>query len=327
MIKTTNDKRLMGHDVHGLGTRALLGALAFAAALFAGQTAAEAQWVIGAFPREVASGGPPLPETMETARGMAMGLGARASATGTSGLAYNAAGLSIGRNYHIATAASYEPQAERFSIGASLVDSQSGPVNMGTNFRYIVGNGNDGHSGMDGRIALGLPLGEHFAVGATGRYMSLLPEGQEGGSPLAEQVTLDASIRITPVPGLHFAALGYNLIDVGTSLIPIQVGGSASYTIDSMFTLAFDMLADLSSFTNDDGSLRPEAVLGAGAEFFTGEVPIRAGYVYDTGRDLHYVSVGSGWMNQELGIELSLRQQVTGPMDTWLLASFRYQVQ
>jgi hypothetical protein len=265
-----------------------------------------------------------LPDTMETARGMAMGLGARASAASTNGLAYNAAGMSIGRHYHISSAVSYEPQASRFTTGGSLVDSHSGPVNMGVNFRYVHGNGDDGHGGYDGRIALGLPLGEHFALGLTGRYMSFWREGQEDADPFAEHITFDASIRATPVPGLHIAALGYNLIDVGSPLAPLQVGGSASYTIDSTFTLAFDGLADLSTFENEDGSLRPEALLGGAAEYFTGEVPIRAGYIYDTGRNIHYFTAGVGWMNQDLGVDIAYRQQVTGDMHTWLLASFRY---
>ena len=266
----------------------------------------------------------PVADDYETARTMAMGLGARASATSTSGVAQNAAGMSIGRHYHIETAVTYLPQAGRFSTGGALSDSYSGPVNMGVNFRYLHGNGEDGHGGYDGRIALGLPLGDHFAIGATGRYMSFWQEGQDNADPYAEHITLDASIRVTPIPGLHFAALGYNLIDVGSPLVPLQVGGSASYTIDNAFTLAFDGLADLTTFQYEDGSIRPEALLSGSAEYFTGEVPIRAGYIYDTGRDVHYVTAGAGWMNESLGIDIAWRQQVTGNLDTTLLASFRY---
>jgi hypothetical protein len=272
---------------------------------------------------EVPSTRVPLPDSMETPRGMAMGLGARASATSTSGLAYNAAGLSIGRHYHIESAVGYEPQDTRFSVGSAVVDSYSGPVNAGVHFRYVHGNGYDGHGGYDGRVALGVPIGENFALGATGRYVSYWREGQEGAM-WAEGITFDASIRVTPVQGLHIAALGYNLLDLGSPLTPMQVGGSASYTIDGTFTLAVDGLADLSTWHNEDGSIRPEGLFGVGAEYFTGEVPIRAGYIFDTGRGIHYVTAGAGWMNQELGFDLALRQQVTGDYDTTLLASFRY---
>ena len=254
-----------------------------------------------------------------------MGLGARASATSTSAIALNAAGMSIGRLYHVDTTATYEPQAGRFATSNSLMDSYSGPVNLGVNFRYIHGNGEEGHGGYDGRVALGLPLGDNFAIGVTGRYVSFWREGQEEADPYAEHVTLDGAIRVTPVPGLHFAVLGYNLIDVGSSLAPMQVGGSASYTIDNTFTLAFDAIADLSTWRDASDNIVPEALFGGGAELFTGEVPIRVGYIYDTGRDLHYITAGGGWMNERVGLALAWRQQVTGAaLDTWLLASVRY---
>jgi len=264
---------------------------------------------------------------METARGMAMGLGARASATSTSGLAYNAAGLSIGRLYHVESAAVYRPQPGTFSTNAALIDSYSGPINMGVSFRYAHGNGDEGHGGFDGRVALGLPLGEYFAIGATGRYVTYWREGQEGADPFAEGITLDGSIRISPLPGFHIALLGYNLIDLGSPLAPMQVGGSVSYTIDSTFTLAIDGLADLGTWSEPNGDIRPEALLGAAAELFTGEVPIRAGWAFDTGRDAHFVTGGVGWMNDEVGIDIAVRQQVTGAeLNTWLLASVRYTV-
>jgi hypothetical protein len=273
---------------------------------------------------EVTPADPPFPETMETARGMAMGLGARASAMGTSGLAYNAAGLSIGRVYHVDSTVTYEPQAARFGVGGSVVDSHSGPVNAGVNFRYVHGNGNSGHGGYDGRVGVGVPIGENFAIGAVGRYVSFWREGQSDVPPFAESVTLDAAIRVTPIPGLHFAALGYNLIPIDSSLIPLQVGGSASYTIDNAFTIAVDGLADLTSWENEDGSIRAEALIGVGAEYFTGEVPIRAGYIYDSGRDTHFLTAGVGWMNESVGIDIAWRQQLTDRYHTWLLASVRY---
>lgn len=285
---------------------------------------AAAQTLSSERPVEVVSTTTPFADSMETARGMAMGLGARASATSTSALAYNAAGLSLGRHYHIESGIAYEPSASRFAVGGSVIDSHSGPVNAGIHFRYVHGNGQNGHGGYDGRLALGIPIGEAFALGVTGRYVSFWREGQESASPWAEGFTFDASIRVTPVAGLHIAALGYNLLDLGSPLAPMQVGGSASYTIDNRFTLAVDGLADLGTWKHEDGSIRPEALVGVGAEYFTGEVPIRAGYVYDSGRGAHFVTAGVGWMNQQLGLDIAIRQQVTADYHTWLLATFRY---
>lgn len=289
--------------------------------------------LLGSFGASVASAQeaavPPPAEGFETTRGMAMGLGgARASAASTSALQYNPANLALARVYHIEAFAGYRPQSSRFEFGASLVDSFSAPIAMGVSYRYILGNGAYGHAGMEGRVGVAVPLGDAFAIGVSGRYVSFWregprPEGDQRG-PYAEGVTFDASVRVTPIPGLHIAAIGENLIDFGSPLVPRLVGGSASYTIDNMFTIAFDGMADLSTFHNVDGSLRPEAIFGAAAEFFTGEIPIRAGWGFDTGRSIHYITAGLGYTRPEFGIDISYRQQIVGDDDTWLMLSGRY---
>lgn len=269
----------------------------------------------------------PPAEDFDTARGMAMGSGARASAASTAALQYNPANLALSRIYHIETQVGYRPQATNFSFGGALVDSFSSPVAMGVSYRYLLGNGHDGHAGMDGRIGLAVPIGEAFSIGVAGRYVSFTREGQAAGDtrgPYAEGVTMDVGLRVTPVPGFHIAAVGQNLIDFGSPLVPRLVGGGLSYTIDSMFTIAADGMADLSTFHYADNSLRPEALFGLGLELFTGEVPIRAGYQYDTGRGVHYVTAGLGYVNASFAIELSYRQQLVNQEGSWLLLSFRY---
>lgn len=327
-----SDRPLIGQPKPAMNHRRhLLLALGFSSCVL-GAASASAQTLVpetgfpGTNPHVVT----PFADTYETPRTMAMGLGARASATSTAGLAYNAAGLSIGRLYHIESLVSYEPQNERFAVGGALIDSHSGPVNAGVAFRYVHGNGHDGHGGYDGRVALGLPFGDAFAIGLTGRYLSYWNDAAQGddaeNAMLVEQFTFDASIRVTPLPGFHIAALGYNLLPTPSPLAPMQVGGSLSYTIDNTFTLAADGLADLSSWWDENGNIIPEGQFGGSAEFFTGEVPIRAGYFYDTGRDAHYLTCGSGWMNREIGIELSYRQQLNADQFSWLLLSVRYMV-
>jgi hypothetical protein len=179
-----------------------------------------------------------------------------------------------------------------------------------------------GPGGYDGRLSLSLPLGDSFGLGVTGRYVSFWREGSSNAPPFAEGITFDAAARVTPVAGLHIAAFGYNLIDLGSSLVPRQAGGSISYTYDNRLTLAFDGIADLGTFENPDGSLRPEGLFGGAGEYFTGEVPIRVGYYYDTGRDLHVLTGGLGYITEDFGVEVSLRQQVNRTQLTTILASF-----
>ena len=299
-------------DVAG---RAWVGLLAMASLAFVTHVSAQAADIV------------PPAEDFDTSRGMAMGSGARASAASTAALEYNPANLALSRIYHIETAVGYRPQVQNFSFGGALVDSFSSPVAMGVSYRYILGNGRDGHAGMDGRIGLAVPIGDAFSIGLTGRYVSFTREGQAAGDtrgPYAEGITFDAGIRVTPVQGFHIAAVGQNLIDFGSPLVPRLVGGGMSYTIDSMFTIGIDGMADLSTFHNVDNSLRPEALFGLGLELFTGEVPIRAGYMYDTGRGVHYVTAGLGYVNASFAIELSYRQALVNQDGSWLLLSFRY---
>ncbi len=269
----------------------------------------------------------PPADDYETTRGMAMGLGARASAVATSALASNPANLALGRLYHVESVVGYQPQLTNFTFGAGVADSFSSPVALGVQYRYILGNGQNGHSGMDGRVGLAYAFSEAFSIGVAGRYHSFQREGQQEGDtrgPYAEGVNVDVSLRLTPVTGLHIAAIGQNLIEYGTPYVARLVGGSVSYTFENVLTLAVDGFADLSTFHDVSGNLRPEMLIGGAAEVFTGEVPIRAGYFYDSGRGIHYVSAGVGYVRPEFGIDLAWRQQIVGDDDTWLTLSFRY---
>jgi hypothetical protein len=269
----------------------------------------------------------PPADDYETTRAMGMGLGARASAASTSALGSNPANLALGRLYHVETVVGYNPQVTNFTFGGSILDSFSSPVALGVQYRYILGNGQYGHSGMDGRVGLAYAFSEAFSIGVAGRYTTFAREGQQEGDtrgPYVEGVNVDASVRVTPVPGLHIAAIGQNLVDYGTPYVARLVGGSVSYTFENVLTLAVDGFADLSTFRDVSGNMRPEMLLGGAAEVFTGEVPIRAGYFYDSGRGIHYVTAGVGYVRPEFGIDFAWRQQIVGDDDTWLTLSFRY---
>ena len=304
-----------GHPVHGRAFTLLIGALA-GLCLWSSATAHAQE-----------SATLPPADDYETTRGMAMGLGARASAVSTSALASNPANLALGRLYHVESVVGYVPQLTNFTFGAGIADSFSAPVALGVQYRYILGNGQYGHSGMDGRVGLAYAFSEAFSVGVSGRYHSFAREGQQEGDtrgPYAEGVNFDVSLRLTPVEGLHIAAIGQNLIEYGTPYVARLVGGSISYTFENVLTLAVDGFADLSTFHNADGNLRPEMLLGGAAEVFTGEIPICAGYFYDSGRGIHYVTAGVGYVRPEFAVDVAWRQQIVGDDDTWLTLSFRY---
>lgn len=262
-------------------------------------------------------------DTTESARGLAMGSGVRASSAGTSALAYNPANLSLARLYHIESSVAYDPGAGRFGLIAGIVDSTTETVAAGLSFRALLGDGDGGYGGYDGRVGLGMSLGEAVSIGLSGRYLQYTRTGQlpVGASDrVARGFTLDAALRISPAAGFHIVGLGLNLIDLESGLAPVQAGGSASYTIGGVFTIGADVLVNLSKGV--DGA---PLIVGGGLEWLTGgRVPLRAGYFFDELRATHVFTAGLGYVDQKVGIDLALRQDVDGQNDTLMMASFRY---
>jgi hypothetical protein len=263
-------------------------------------------------------------DTTESARGLAMGTGVRASSAGTSALAYNAANLSLARIYHLESSVAYDPGAGRFGLIAGIVDSTTDSIAMGLSFRALVGDGDGGYGGYDGRVGLGMALGEAVSIGLSGRYLQYSRTGQLPSGVTSDRIargfTLDAALRVSPAPGFHLAALGLNLVDLESGLAPVQTGGSASYTMGGVFTIGADILVNLSRHV--DGS---PLLVGGGFEWLTGgRVPLRAGYIYDELRATHVFTAGLGYVDQAVGVDLALRQDVAGQNDTLMMASFRY---
>jgi hypothetical protein len=269
--------------------------------------------------------GDPIPRrdaALETSRGIAMGTGNRASAASTSAVAYNPAALPMGRLYHIEGFFGYDNDVERWTVGGTIIDSMTNKLAAGLSFRGFLGNGEDGYGGLDGRLALGFPLSEAVAIGLAGRYLSLTREGQtpEGESDtLARGFTGDVALLVQPVEGLRLAALGYNLIDVDSALAPVLLGGSASFSVGEMLSFGGDVLFDMTTF--ESGQL----LTGGGVEYLAGgQIPLRLGYRYDRGRHLHSVTAGIGYVDQHIGLDVSLTQDVRGDDATEVLAAVRY---
>src|SRR5262249_32977134 len=77
----------------------------------------------------------PVPMNDETARGLALGTGSRASALSTSALAYNPAALALGRLYHVEGSVDYIPQVHAVALGGAVVDSVTSKLGAGVGLR------------------------------------------------------------------------------------------------------------------------------------------------------------------------------------------------
>ncbi|MBW2464075.1 MAG: hypothetical protein JRH11_20670 [Deltaproteobacteria bacterium] len=263
---------------------------------------------------------------LETARGLALGGGARATAVSTSAVAYNPAGMALSRTYHIESQIHFEPASGRFAFGGGIADSSTNKLAMGTTFVGIMGNGETGYSGMDGRVAFALPLGDSFAIGISGRYLSLgregkAPPGTDQDAPVSQGFTMDGSFALA-INVIRIAGIAQNFIEVGGLLAPRRFGGGIGLVIGESFTISGDLLADIDSFPN------PEVITGGGLEFLAGGVvPLRAGYRYDSGRGAHAITAGLGYTDANFGIETALRQDVGNTDDTSIMIGLRYFVQ
>lgn len=306
------------------------------AALVLPSSAAEAQTVAPTSPGTVLApaGVAPREDTYETARGLGMGMGGRAGATGINAVAYNPANLPLVPLYHLEGYAAYFPGSGTVSFGSAVADSITNRLAAGISARAIFG-GADGddeshhYRGYDGRLSLGFPLSDRIAIGLSGRYMQFRSRarntaGERVGSTNLRAFTLDAAARVTPLEGLHVSAIGYNLLRTDSPLAPLQLGGGVSYTIREVVTLAGDAFADLTTFDET------RVIFGAGAEVLLGEkIPLRVGYRRDDGRGLDQITAALGYVDRQLGADLALRQDIggDGPRRSELLFSFRYHVQ
>jgi hypothetical protein len=137
---------------------------------------------------------------------------------------------------------------------------------------------------------------------------------------------MDAAVSLHLFQALTISAIGTNLIDHGTPLAPLTVGGAAAFGTAGGLSLGGDVMVDLNLHKQFSG---PKMLIGGGIEYLTqGLIPLRLGYVYDQGRHKNAITGGLGYLDQRFGIQISFRQMLNGAhKDTTLFASIQYFVQ
>lgn len=275
----------------------------------------------------IASADPPPAVQSETGRGLALGSGMRASSISTAALAYNPSALPFGRLYHMEGSVDYSPNNDTLMLGAAIVDSLTSSLAAGLSARAILPQGDAAAEGFDIRLGAGIPLSDAISLGVSGRYLnitapaSLRATGADNVDPDPSErgLTLDVALGIHPAEGVHLSVLGYNLINRHSAYAPVMAGGSVGFNVGESLTLGGDVIADLTTFD------RTTFLVGGGMEYLhDATIPLRAGYMFDSGRELHYVSAGVGYNDQKMGIEVGFQQGVSGTNDTRVLASLRY---
>jgi hypothetical protein len=239
-------------------------------------------------------------------------------------LAYNPASLVLGKLYHIEGLIDYMPDMKTVALGGAVIDSATSRVGAGFGLRGFVGAG--GMGGIDGRLGLAFPFSDAVSIGLTGRYINVsddtpaVPDAARSAR-LAKGFTMDASLRVAPVPEVQLEIASYNFINLESVYAPVLVGGGAAVALGEIALVGADLLVDLTSWQN------AAVTVGGGAEVFAGRtVPIRAGYSYDVKRSQHAISFGLGYTDASVGCDISLRQELGGGGDTRIMGAFRFYV-
>ena len=267
----------------------------------------------------------------ETARGLGLGTGARASAISTSALAYNPGALVVGRLYHVEAAVDYMPEFDTVALGGAVVDSSTSKVAAGLALRGFL-SGKEGTGGLDGHLSIAFPFTDAVSIGFGGRYLSVsadqeVPDPNTPGATLIDETelaqgfTMDAGLRVRAGDMLHLELATFNFVDLGTAYVPILVDASVAVAVGAIGSIGVDMLTDVTSYDH------ATYTIGGGVEILAGgAVPVRGGYAVDTERKMQWATGGIGYTDRNIGFDLSVRQGVSGTKETRVLGGVRYYV-
>jgi opacity protein-like surface antigen len=272
---------------------------------------------------------------LETPRVAALGGAVRAFSHSVDAFLVNPATMAATPVYHVGGFLEIWPEANRQSYGGAIVDSvmSSSKLAGGLGGAYTRQNPeNLGREAADLRLALAFPFSEQFMIGAGGRYLRMLQNGDGPLGPslvsggLRKQVIVDgfgldlgAMLRLGD--SFRLALVGNNINSPDNGVQPASVSGGLGYGIRD-FTVEADILADFVSWEKTTA----RAMLGLEL-LVAHHYPLRLGYRYDTGAESHALSAGAGYLDQAFGFDVAVRRVVSGDVATAVFVSFVYHVE
>lgn len=319
------------------------GAFTIFVALMAGSTAKSAR-------AEATKLLPPLAYSYgenETARSLAMGGALRALGNGTTSIFLNPANMPLTRLYHIEAGGQFTVEATRALGTATAVDSitSSTRVSGGASFTAgIVDPKGLDRVYTDFRSAVAYPFGDRFFLGGSFRYLRMVQDGfgilddvtgkkyspVSGGlvkgagqrNPFVDSFTFDVGATVRIGESFNISVVGQNLTHPGHSLLPTTFGGGIGIGTKD-FSIEVDGLADFDSWS------KTTARLMAGGEYLVAnKYPLRLGYRYDQGANVHSISGGLGYITTEMGLELAVRRTLSSTINSTMIGvSFTYHLE
>lgn len=288
-------------------------------------------------------------------RAMGMGEAQRATATGASGPLLNPAGMSLIRQYAIEAMYGVKIESVGHNANVSIVDSITSRVAAGLFYTFVYESPKLGFNWAGGRIdsaeltrtghaaglSLSIPLGEHFILGATAKYLHIDTTAPLPMGTVPDHLTLDSVNGVTFDVGMilrlgdrfNVGVIGYNLWDHGSRESPLSLGIGLAYVPVPVLSINFDTVVNFTGFQDYKVDMmtgkvtlnqKTTARLGPGIEWLAGsKVPIRIGVVYDSGLPATYLTAGLGYLSPSFGIDLSYRAKVQGGIENFLMLGIR----
>jgi len=274
----------------------------------------------------------------ETPRSLAMGGALRALGNGTTAIFINPANMPLTRLYHLEASGIIRPEATRAVGTATAVDSITSSTKVSGGAAFSVGledpKGLD-RTFTDFRSAVAYPIGDKVFLGLGFRYLRMIQDGfgpldypvtkkyspASGGlldgvgqrDAFVDTWTLDAGLTVRIGQSLHIGVVGQNLTHPGNTLLPTTVGGGIGYG-NKDFSIEADGLADFDSWSTVTGRFM------AGGEYLVAnKVPLRIGYQYDQGANVHSISGGIGYVSTEVGVEAGVRRTLSTTVNSTMI--------
>jgi hypothetical protein len=274
----------------------------------------------------------------ETPRSIALAGALRALSNSTDAIFLNPANMAASKVYHVGGIAQIWPQADRQSYGVAASDSARTHGVSGGLAAFWTRQDADGvdRKAFDFRLALAAPLSDQFCFGGGLRYLSLsedgFPAGAGGlrpsiaagglnGEEIVEEITFDAGLTLKPIPAFAISLVGQNLTDSGNGFLPLLFGGGAGFGNEN-FSLEVDAVSDFSTY--DTATMR---VQGGGEILLGDSFPLRGGYSFDEGPDMHSLAGGFGFVSRQFSLDAGMRASVSGPSSFAFVLGFKYHVE
>lgn len=243
-----------------------------------------------------------------TAHSLGMGGAYRALGASPDALDGNPATLAMQRTYQVDLGAAWDVTNKVFYTGTFVRDSSTLGVATGVGYHLLsTGRGTAREISHVTTAAVGIPLGDAFSIGFSGRYLA-----RSHPKDTAEAVTMDAGAAIRLSEGLTLALAAHNFIGTRHPELPRLYSAGVGLTLPS-FSLDVDARSQLS------GGLKP--IFNAGGEYLlAGFVGLRGGYIVETQSGHHYFSGGVGLSSGGTGLDLAYRHELHGASNLWVLS-------